>query len=111
MTAHTPGPWFHVYGLDVDPTCYEFFGTESLVIAGEEDGEIPRLRLDPTSGHGTDGWTFIATVGSAGSEADARLIAAAPDLLAELKQLRANIEAEGWELAESPAIAKAEGRS
>ena len=101
MSAHTPGPWTIRRRADQLPDSIEgiYAGTPPL----DEDGE--------------PGWWELPVIVETDSGvypprlADARLIAAAPELLAELKQLRANIEAEGWELAESPAIAKAEGRA
>lgn len=100
MTAHTPGPWTIRHADTFSPDRIEgiYAGTPPL----DEDGEPERWELPQIVV--TDSGVYPPRL------ADARLIAAAPDLLAELKQLRANIEAEGWELAESPAIAKAEGR-
>lgn len=72
MTEHTPGPWSIVeYGDDECPTLVIHKDTESRVC-------------------------FMATPGSNGDpaviEADARLIAAAPDLLEALGDLIADAE-------------------
>ena len=70
MKKHTPGPWtVEDYGDDEAPTL--------VIHRGETENRI----------------CFMATPGSHGDpamiEADARLIAAAPDLLAALKALAA----------------------
>jgi hypothetical protein len=94
--AHTPGPWtVEEYGDDETPT---------LVIHKDSDSRI----------------CFMATPGSYGSaariEADARLIAAAPEMYAALKKIIADAESDdgatAWDGADiaRPAIAKAEGR-
>ena len=96
MSKHTPGPWTAV----ANPTCYEW--------------EIRRDEDDPG--------TYLATVigredTSDTDEANARLIAAAPDLLLQLQRLeriaRDTIDADGALIAACDnalaAIAKAEG--
>lgn len=95
MAEHTPGPWtIEEYGDDDAP---------ALVIHKDSESRV----------------CFMATPGSHGDpakiEADAHLIAAAPDLLAALQAL-ADADAEDlldgtsevWQWA-SAAIAKAEG--
>ena len=94
--AHTPGPWtIEEYGDDDSP---------ALVIHKDSESRV----------------CFMATPGSHGDpsaiEADARLIAAAPDLLAALRAMTDRWEPDCsgqdrvmWENACS-AIAKAEGR-
>lgn len=102
---HTPGPWFI---RDMHPErCTLNIGTRS---DDPYDGEV----------------AVIYRALSPHSEADARLIAAAPELLEALKQSRhelscLNLEADGAQKLNSPAtrvldqinaaIAKAEGRS
>jgi len=87
MSKHTPGPWTFVHEGGIDGG-YFIDAKEDVVV-------LPRGRL---------------------TEADARLIAAAPDLLAALKLLVAFGEGSfaqavgAWEQARA-AIAKAEGAS
>lgn len=85
MSKHTPGPWEFVPA-----------GVEPVV---QKAGEFP---------HG-----FICNVGSQNFVADARLIAAAPDLLEALKMVlqhgRIDNSEERMNVV-SAAIAKAEGR-
>ncbi len=93
-TTHTPGPWqiFWNYGdCDVHR------------IHNGQSADISETICAVNAFAPTDGDM------EAEGKANARLIAAAPELLAELIQLRANIAAEGWELAPSAAIAKATG--
>jgi hypothetical protein len=89
MSKHTPGPWFSQYD---DNGFYEI-GSEAV-----------SLRLAFTHGEGdTD-------------EANARLIAAAPELLEALKDLlyqaKLSENEGGWDFEQATAaIAKAEGQS
>jgi hypothetical protein len=96
MSAHTPGPWFVVE----DENCGRW-------IFPNKDGR----------GFAQDG-SYLAICAEVIGGANARLIAAAPDLLAALK---AAIEDAGWAYASfcrcevceqvRAAIAKAEGRT
>ena len=90
MSAHTPGPWEAIKPDSV--------GGYRVYTAGK-------------------GYTLIATLGyvrdSAQEAANARLIAAAPDLLAALIKLSEATDPIGWDLRMElarAAIAKAEGR-
>lgn len=71
--THTPGPWT----LVGSPSCYE--------ILGEGKGWGGVLARCVTAQHGVEQ-----------EEANARLIAAAPELLAALDYMLANAEAQGW---------------
>lgn len=86
MTQHTPGPW-------------ECVGFENLVVNDEEGNTITCA----------PGGRYGATLGEL--RANARLIAASPDLLLQLKLLVrwAEDQGEDCQLAKA-AIAKAEGR-
>lgn len=88
-TKHTPGPWV------VDRTHPEL--ERNVVWSGDQI--IASVVNDQ---HGN-------------ADANARLVAAAPELLEALRYMVANAEAEGWSemmLADATAaIAKAEGRS
>lgn len=96
MSAHTPSPW-------------------TFVQSGTGDFPIWNVRI------GTRGLiTLPATAGMETMDADARLIAAAPDLLEALKLMRARfLDTDGthsmWEQeatdAADAAIAKAEGET
>lgn len=98
MSAHTPGPWA-VASADA---CQE--------IDVMEIAEVSHLRVIPAR----DRWP---TPGE--PEADAALIAAAPELLAALKVVTAHLASpppsnQGWNAAlnmAEAAIAKAEGRA
>jgi len=98
MAEHTPGPWTVGFGKEVRVT-----GGLICKVGGDyyDDG-----RKD------SSGWTRTPTLDT---QANARLIAAAPELLAALKYMLANAEAEGWSammLSDArAAIHKAEGRS
>lgn len=116
MSTHTPGPWSVE---DLTETHSKFV---MRVVATDVDIDVAELNCE-----GSDAEAVAAT------RADGHLIAAAPDLLAELVEARAtaiallgamppavqrkwpNIVARaralGLEEAQSPAIAKAEGRS
>ena len=90
MSAHTPGPWtIEEYGDDDAP---------SLVIHKDTESRV----------------CFMATAGSHGDpariEADARLIAAAPDMLSVLKAVQPFIKDQQAFNATCAAIAKAEGK-
>lgn len=110
-SAHTPGPWFWALDADNQPT--------SLRQSGSGDTVIHPQAEQSDYGLSSHEWNDV-------SEADARLIAAAPDLLEALKALVNNYEGVCGNLpfgmmgrsqiAEDPAparaaIAKAEGRS
>ena len=84
MSKHTPGPWAMVHEGGADGGYY--IGAKDQVVI------LPRGRMD---------------------EADARLIAAAPDLLAALKAMVLNDahEYRDCHKAARAAIAKAEGTS
>lgn len=103
MSAHTPGPW--------------------KVVNHPRVAHVDSMR---SVGHGANGMASIVwlTGGALAQEANARLIAAAPDLLAALKAARAFVaQRAGWsgshndKVAEQvlvevdAAIAKAEGKS
>ena len=97
MTKHTPGPWtIQEYGDEDTPALVIHKDTESRVC-------------------------FMATPGSHGDpakiEADARLIATAPDMLSVLKSILAGVEwhepeghVNGLKTMVRMVIAKAEGR-
>jgi hypothetical protein len=98
MSGHTPGPWTIRYGMNIMGPDVRFPGNERLVAnAGGHSNNVhsEAVRLE--------------------NEANARLIAAAPDLLEALKALR---EWHRTEYQSDPktdakadaAIAKAEGR-
>lgn len=70
---HTPGPWFY----------------STHINEGEQHAEIT---LSPTSGYREDTNEYLRISGLC-SEADAKLIAAAPDLLKVLIGLRGNVHA------------------
>lgn len=103
MSAHTPGPWKMIKGADDDET-------RCAVVQDNGDKEW----LIATVENGAPG-DCLAT-----ESANAHLIAAAPDLLAALKELAAYLQIEEiWTIeaevamvdrAEA-ALAKAEGRS
>jgi len=102
MGKHSPGPWQSKHDFDE-------FGLSNII--GNVDGE--------TFADGTSRYTFdpicIVDTETAEWRANARLIAAAPDLLAALKALHQRyvmaIGNEGPEaLSARAAIAKAEGR-
>lgn len=94
MTDHTPGPWDIVFHADVERI--RLNGSTVYQVADSTDPDFhtgkPRYNL-----------------------ADLRLMAAAPELLAALKYMVENAEAEGWSglmLSDAvAAIANAEGRS
>ena len=110
MSAHTPGPWV----AECDPS---HFDTLSTVVAGAK-----------RKSKGIDRQMIVQVGGRAHwreQEANTRLIASAPDLLAQLSDLveiaSAAIEAEDWKVdgccdpsltldRARAAIAKAEGR-
>ena len=119
-TQHTPGPW-HTEGLAVyaansynEEFCGRLrdFSNPIAQVCGDPmsaDAEIEQcLRADGTAG---PRWR---NPGAGEAEANARLIAAAPELLAALrecaKQLSA-IGAKGHASVARAAIAKAEGRA
>ena len=88
-TKHTPGPWHYELHLP----------------RGSADGYF---RITASSG-----WV-IADLPDDGTDNDARLIAAAPDMLAALKDLLPMWESgidEPWVKAARAAITKAEGES
>lgn len=100
QTKHTPGPWKAIN----DPF---HFDTLSTVIGGEEAPEQCTLKYP----------AMIEVGGYAGlekQEANARLIASAPELLAACRELLNCIDpARDWSEAKAAraAIAKAEGRA
>ncbi len=107
MTKHTPGPWEVVRTPN---------GYPCQITATAGDPRKPGGICDVTR------WASISVPSSAEGEANARLIAAAPDMLAALKDCRAylagfmNVKAHGNGpivalAAADAAIAKAEGAS
>ena len=78
MNKHTPGPWTAIS----DPL--HFYSLTTIIIAGNVLGGIPQVRID------VGGKSDIAEL-----EANARLIAAAPDLLEALENI-ADIVADEW---------------
>lgn len=88
-TQHTPGPW------DLEDHGYKY------VISKPGEGYITRdvCRMDGS------------TMAAFDQKANARLIAAAPELLAALKELDAKPEHTNSWLKARAAIAKAEGRA
>ncbi len=102
-SAHTPGPWEFTSGPHDDP---DFEDCDFLIAEQRARGEVVATAL---------------TVATGSSEANARLIAAAPELLAALKAAAQFIEPEidrgpvvnGWQNTIDmvhAAIAKAEGK-
>ena len=104
MSKHTPGPWTYDQGQYADWGCVKdasgFLVAKSVVPYGTDQNACRRERIDPC-------------------EANARLIAAAPDLLEALETLESmpdersihdisNEELAAWEKARA-AIAKAKG--
>lgn len=90
MSAHTPGPW-------------------SFVQSGTGDFPVWNVRI------GTRGLiTLPATADMETMDADARLIAAAPELLEALQKIVAESDADEWNGVSTSkaraAIAKAEGK-
>lgn len=95
MTSHTPGPWYWV-------------GTDSYEDKAYLVGDCGQLVLQPVSG-----WDFSPAdpCGHGAirvSAANARVVAAAPALLAALKEM---VTIDDWEAVDQAraAIAKAEG--
>lgn len=81
--GHTPGPWSIEYGMSGDPY-------DDGVLIDSPEGPVAFNVID----------------------CSAHLIAAAPELLAALKQLVQEASDLGWDCSHiTPAIAKAEGRS
>jgi hypothetical protein len=99
-TKHTPGPWF--YGIGI-----RGYGDYTLQITGDKGRTI---FIAPIK---TDGTTQYTIGELKEHESNARLIAAAPDLLGALKSiLRWREGTDNYKIAESKAlfaIAKAEG--
>ena len=90
--AHTPGPWGYVYD-----------GSSIWSVGRDDDPQEARIAAVQKCSKGEYGWQEAG--------ANAALIAAAPDLLAALKELKARciILDECGPLVDA-AIAKAEGR-
>ncbi|HJR83475.1 MAG TPA: hypothetical protein VJ775_06065 [Sphingomicrobium sp.] len=109
MTSHTPGPWFWVVDDSERPTTLRRSGSGDVVIDAQSE--------QSNYGLSTHEWCDV-------SEADARLIVAAPEMLEALKLAedvlsRFPFSAEIWPNGSHPnagiqqirdAIAKAEGR-
>ena len=93
MTDHTPGPWTWGKPRGEDPIGAIFAADRTIVL---------------NLGDGTD---YYPTAGTMPKEANARLIAAAPELLEAIKLLLSSSHDYQTGIAEAEAaIAKAEGR-
>ncbi len=99
LNAHTPGPWS--IGIPLDEKYAHTLASGRLIFSDASDGGACVAVTNPHFGRG---------------EADAHLIAAAPELLASLKEA---LEASGcdgdlcahrWHESARAAISKAEGR-
>lgn len=79
--GHTPGPW----GVEEDDS---FADCEFIPVhAPYGNGTTPIAEVQPCLNEDYDGFAFTDA-----ERANARLIAAAPDLLAEVKRLRAMLQ-------------------
>jgi citrate lyase beta subunit len=76
MSTHTPGPW-KVSALDA-----RTIGPSRLLVCADSGGEVPQLQ-----------GVAIVTLRTGETEANARVIAAAPELLAALKAAEADLDA------------------
>jgi hypothetical protein len=100
MSKHTPGPWF-VSGVRFRMNGSEWLSINRYDETKKQDENIACVGFDPRDGTGTQ---------------DARLIAAAPEMLEALKNLLAVKNGEGGTAFDSDeiaraAIAKAEGEA
>lgn len=113
---HTPGPW----GLDTFP---EYVNGTDMVVHDKDGFPIATIKASPIlnrweeqfpeMGHWAEGEADGRTVRDRTQEeleANAHLIAAAPDLLAALEEVVGFVEAVGWTVSKArAAIAKARG--
>ena len=106
MTSHTPGPW----------VCRHWDGNQQIVIESVRHRGPNELALvrPPLTATPHDGWTCTAE-DVAENEANARLIAAAPELLEACKLSLKNVLSDTiaistWRDMLRNAIAKAEGK-
>jgi hypothetical protein len=105
--SHTPGPWaYGVTETEGDPNCDDGRGFRCYAISAPA-GSVVRGLIAKTPARYAE---F-----ESGDEANARLIAAAPELLSALRYMVENAESEGWSglmLSDAvAAIAKAEGKA
>jgi hypothetical protein len=96
LATHTPGPW----SVSIEPDKYDT-GRDEIRVLAEEDRNHPQGPLTVSR---------INQHLAGESVANARLIAAAPDLLEALRGLIDQLEAAGIHIP-GEAIAKAEGRA
>lgn len=87
MSKHTPGPW--AYALEYGPNITE---PPRITTVGRCANYVIGLPSDYPGGNYRDGDP------SGDEEADARLMAAAPELLAALKHLRHNAKMSGADM-------------
>jgi hypothetical protein len=108
VSAHTPGPWVFEQVRTKDGTSYHHIRAGSAGVANTHHSDpITVLGWGPLSGH---------LDARHGNTADARLIAAAPDMLAALTRVRDALSDREWwvdmvldEAGVDAAIAKARG--
>jgi hypothetical protein len=114
MGEHTPGPW--TICCDGKCTCKMVGCSDhpiAKVISGEWGDEYPSVRLVGTSSLDIKAEGFMEMIGYGSvhedvATANARLIAAAPDMYEALRALKYNQGNEAWKLADA-ALRKAEG--
>lgn len=87
--AHTPGPWsLSRWGL----TGYEIQGGGRQIAVVNKAGETERERLAKRRREPGDDWPPVTLVTQEEAAADARLMVAAPDLLAACEEAAAFLE-------------------